>query len=918
MNTPRKSSDILLNRYPDAHHITHMVSGPETVKENSKRQDVSLADSFFSELLTSLPQYAANKNLFVLLRSAAERVFSNSIIMLLADYEHLVFQKDMLAKSLRQQCLHSLPDEIRQLCFLASKLNQSTAHRFVNWQEIFARFPLIEQKLTLHAHHMLTVLRDLLSKLDKDKELLTSTFNIRTFAIRNIQISLGDFHQLGKSVVRIDFGANAIIYKPRSADNEAFTLALLDFINAEIMHLRIGIPAFINRNEYSWHEFVTFQNPDNAQDVLDYYRNIGAAVLFFHLINGSDFHHENIICVNNTPYFVDLEMILSRPQPRGFFTDSILNTIIIPTLAGSPIDKYVCGIGIPDIEGGFIHTNRVSIDEKMNIQSEIVPTRIKSYSNIPVISDPAVTHKALVDAIKDGFDCMCQLIKQNQQLVPFIKTFTSLKGRVIFRSSRSYYEMMQLAKQPAYAAELEARNIFLSCILYEETKALDVIQYEHKAVSEGRIPVFYMNMLSGKYYTADGTELNINDSHSFKNYMTKVYRMINSDEENVLQKSLLNISLDSLYPERSVIHKKQEFIEKTVDFMAGKEVTYKKKDLILNVKKDVNGANIITTMESDIYNGLSGAAFMQLCNIILNRSAQKEKKLEALYLRANKYNTNETFGGFEMNGGLLYLEYLFHKNLISWFDVTNFNQRLLNIIKIIRTQDPHVDIISGMAGILIICSRMYLLCPKQIYKSAIKFLATSIMQKAIYVEHDIVAWHKKWTGFAHGNSGIVYALLLANNILKNKEINQLAIRALKYEQTFKIPDGWKGVDVHDREEDFNAWCHGATGIYLSRVAMLDENYIEDNELIDILYSDIEHYMETKAERGINLHPSLCHGAYGNAMIDPLSYGEYLHVDYSAYTPSEDKSLMHGRPGALYADLFINNSNKGIPNLLLLK
>lgn len=177
---------------------------------------------------------------------------------------------------------------------------------------------------------------------------------------------------------------------------------------------------------------------------------------------------------------------------------------------------------------------------------------------------------------------------------------------------------------------------------------------------------------------------------------------------------------------------------------------------------------------------------------------------------------------------------------------------------------------------------------------------------------------KKWTGFAHGNSGIIFSLSLMNDIFNDGDIEKLILKALKYEEMFKINDGWKGVDVHDRDTDFNSWCHGATGIFYTRKTMLNEHSYKNKNIISLIEKDIEHYSKTKKLRGINNHPSLCHGAYGNAIIDPENYLEYLNIDCTSYSKAEDKSLMHGRSGAVYADLLLNRLDKDIPNILLLK
>lgn len=394
--------------------------------------------------------------------------------------------------------------------------------------------------------------------------------------------------------------------------------------------------------------------------------------------------------------------------------------------------------------------------------------------------------------------------------------------------------------------------------------------------------------------------------------------MIKTDEKIALQQKLNTRSPGKLYPVMKPVNSRVNSIDKLVDFMAGGAIHYQKNAVNMNIRSAANDASVTSKIDNNIAYGLSGSVFMQLCNVIINRTALKERKLLSLYSSAKQYNIDNSFSSYNMNGSLLYLEYLFHKNLIGWFDLAAFNKRLYSILNLIRKKDAPVDVISGMAGTLIVCSRMYLLCPNKMYESAVRYLASSIVQRALHVDKDCVTWSKKWTGFAYGNSGIAYALLLANNILNSKEINAIVIKALKYEQLFKIHNGWKSTGIYHRKDDLNAWCHGATGIYLARKTMLEENYFASSELPDILYADIEHYINSKKHRAINIQPSLCHGVWGNAMIDPQSYGEYLKEEPLAFSATEDKSLMHGAPGAFYAHLFIHYRRGEIPNLLLLK
>lgn len=138
---------------------------------------------------------------------------------------------------------------------------------------------------------------------------------------------------------------------------------------------------------YSWHEFISFKNTTNKNDFFCFYKNIGAAIAFFNIINGTDLHYENIICVKKKPYFVDLECVFSRQSIYvSDFTNTILNTAIIPSLAGNPLDKHICGIGLYDSTGEHLNKKSIRMDEKMNIIHSEEKLKIPNMYNRPLMN----------------------------------------------------------------------------------------------------------------------------------------------------------------------------------------------------------------------------------------------------------------------------------------------------------------------------------------------------------------------------------------------------------------------------------------------------------------------------------------------------------------------------------------------------
>jgi len=125
-------------------------------------------------------------------------------------------------------------------------------------------------------------------------------------------------------------------------------------------------------------------------------------------------------------------------------------------------------------------------------------------------------------------------------------------------------------------------------------------------------------------------------------------------------------------------------------------------------------------------------------------------------------------------------------------------------------------------------------------------------------------------GYSHGAAGIACALLEYHRARPEPRLEQLARDALRYERSHFDPValGWPDFrqNVASGGAHPVAWCHGATGIGLSRLRLLD--LLPDDRAA--LEAELE-----AAHRAVTLHVlatvngsvtdfSLCHGLAGNA------------------------------------------------------
>lgn len=211
---------------------------------------------------------------------------------------------------------------------------------------------------------------------------------------------------------------------------------------------------------------------------------------------------------------------------------------------------------------------------------------------------------------------MKEIISNKDEIFNILKNQKKLTGRILFRTSRFYNEIIKNTNHPAFSSDPTVRACFICCALSSNKIPNEIIKHEYNFVSDGCIPLFKMNLSNGEIYTANGIKIETFDAtYTFNSFKRKFYKLTNDAEEVIFQKKLMDLSLEILFPSTTKkINNKTDMIDATVKFMSGDSFHYMKNESILNVKHDINGMKTICKMNSDIYNGLSGATIMQFNN----------------------------------------------------------------------------------------------------------------------------------------------------------------------------------------------------------------------------------------------------------------------------------------------------------------
>lgn len=223
-----------------------------------------------------------------------------------------------------------------------------------------------------------------------------------------------------------------------------------------------------------------------------------------------------------------------------------------------------------------------------------------------------------------------------------------------------------------------------------------------------------------------------------------------------------------------------------------------------------------------------------------------------------------TIGAFGGWGGLIYA----YTHLGSLWDRADLHDRAEALVESLPEKvaaDDRYDIIDGAAGCLVSLLALYRVRPSPATLAVAVQCGERLLEQARPMAAGGIGWvtplgPEPLTGFSHGAAGISWALLALAEETGDARFREAALASLAYERALFSPDAENWPDLREGEEPSSficAWCQGAPGIGLSRVAMLP--YLDTAET----RAEIEAAVRTTLARGFGKNHSICHGDLGN-------------------------------------------------------
>ena len=712
----------------------------------------------------------------------------------------------------------------------------------------YDKFPVIARRLTTKCCELAQHFTEFFKRIDDEFINICQLFELNKSnnEITRISCDEGDTHQQGRFVIKVCFGNEAIIYKPRNLKIEESFFEIIKYLNENSELIDMYINKAIYRDNYTFEKFVSYEECVSENEVKLYYQRFGQLSAMIYIFSGNDIHYENIIAHGEHPVIVDIETLFQQltslwnlPQ-SAFYTcykeclDSIAGTSLIPIITFTKGNNHK-GIDISALNGDEqLLPFKVLVLKDANtdkMRFEYGDVSIKSANNIPILAGTKVDFLNYIDEIISGFrNCILYIYNHKNAFLQeggYLDKFKKVMVRQLLKSTQNYAKLMDFSSHPNYSSDmLRLERMFHNAwnCNYRDKRA---VFYEINDMLFGDIPIFFSQVDSKDLVTSTG---DIIPEYFVESGYDLVYKRIKDLTLSQINKQISQIAVSlGLFPEKirssyyvdSTLNKTKissydetlclNYAENIAQYIISSMVIDQNSNTVNwnNVAwDDINACWKVRPLDQGLCYGLSGMyVFFSLLNKYSKNVQFDELPIKILTSIIDIPNVNYSFGVHTGIASAIYPLLLLSRDCVE--NKTFYLNEIYRLVKKIfgnLEKINKVDFIDGYAGLLKILVEIYKIDKSTFYLEKIRVLSTMIGEMCKDSCTDC--------GFGHGLAGVYYSLKKSNLILKDDKISILCDDLLS-----------KVTSAIDKIQDIS-WENGLGGILISLEDTINSELIE--------------------------------------------------------------------------------------------
>ncbi|MFG2846793.1 type 2 lanthipeptide synthetase LanM family protein [Kitasatospora sp. NPDC048296] len=790
---------------------------------------------------------------------------------------------------------------------------------------LLAEYPVLAFRLTTAAEQWTTTTLALFRRLAADLPALARTFaDGRPLGrLTELATGLGDPHRGGATVssLRFEHGVR-IVYKPRPLGAETHFQQILHWLNPQL-RLPLRDLAHLARDGYGWVAHLTAEPARDEVELSAFYHRAGTLAALMYVLDAVDCHAQNLLAVRDQPVLIDLEAILhpdlhepakdlseSERLARHQARHSVLRSGLLPERMWDE------GNGGTDLSAlGWDPASLpprpapVLVDEgtdELRVEYRRLP--VEAPGSRPVPAGQPLRPADHLAELEAGFTEAYRLLAADKgQLRSLLRAFAADETRLLRRDTFEYRSLLGTACHPDLLRDGLDQDRHLdrlwSLAAWEE-RALAYVDHERADLWRGDVPVFTIRPDGVDARSSTGALIpDVTDQPPLDLALAKADALGEEDLERQLQLLRLSVTTSGGAREphgRAVVRTPvagaapgrgtaDRALAMAVEVGEGllREACRGSADLAwVGPNWAPPGHWVPAELGPDLYSGTAGVTLFlhQLACTTGDRDHRTAASAAELTLRRQiRRRADRLGGGLSGLGGLLYaLAQLTAHHPDAELDA--LGSLLLDRVSATAAGDTQYDLLAGNAGTIGGLLAWEAVRPGPAVTDALAACAEHLVRAAAPHPEGGAGWlpaslagtvTRPLAGFAHGGSGVAWALARAGHRLGDPRLPRLALAAVAYERTLFDPAAanWRDVREDDGPDGPSypaLWCHGASGIALARTD-LARLVPEERES---LLAERDAALGTVLREGFGHNSSLCHGDLGNLEALHLAGGSW--------------------------------------------
>ncbi len=762
-------------------------------------------------------------------------------------------------------------------------------------------YPVLARQLVDVVTNWRDAVAETWQRLESDRDALAERFGVEG-SVTALDPLARETHARGRVPVRVTFESGSVVYKPRPVDAGVVLYEVLDLL-AGHLPWAFRRPGYLPREGYGWMEEVQYRDPEDVAGVERFYERGGALLCLAYLLRMNDCQFENLIVDGGQPTILDAETVFrpslsasETPMPAGVHLSmdgSVLLTGFPPFGVGNPADSDgetrrppTAGFGDGVGEIGLGHRARPVIvapnTDVMDVEEQV--PKIDRTDNVPTVDGEDHTPDGYVEEIVAGFErtyeAACEL-HADGRFDPILDRAVGegIETRLVYRATNRYGDVLRATDgkdvlrdgarltvefealaTPFFDGNLTERHWPLYAAERRSLRRRDVPRF---AITPGETEIAHDGGPLGVELETAGIEsvrgrLDAMDDRDRRRQAWLLRRCYDPLGEPSMDVTPVDPTDDLLT--ETAVELGDDVIDAAFETGSGREW------ISLSSGGDESTLKVVPVGES-LYDGRSGIG-LALAALAATTGRERFRRVavetfddavEAL----ERGSAASTLGGTSGLGSAVYAltvagDLLDERRYVrAAADLTGriTDERL--------AADDTLDVTRGSAGTL-----LALLAHHERHGDRAILDRAIACGDRLLEAREPVDGHRVWVtiddvptlGFAHGTSGIAYALARLAAATDDDRYATAAREALAYEDALYAADrrNWPRRDSNEFAY-VDQWCYGRAGVALARAGI--GVYLEDRSLL----AEAARHVEVTRAEGFEEHDKLCCGNFGKGM-----------------------------------------------------